>query len=162
MGVVKGRGFFEKLLSAFFDFNRVRHAESRVLPEAAFRAILKRERLRSDRTHSPFSVVVFEVGRTGFGGRSANEIGACLVRRVRSTDDVGWLDGRMSVFLPDTAGAGAWKVAEDACRLLGESDPQRFCTVFSYPILASLETIFEAPPAKVLGVRKARSRIWSR
>ena len=57
-----------------------------------------------------------------------------LRRRLRLTDDAGWLHGRrIGVILPATPASGAWTVVDDVCACIPAGWPLPDCTVYSYP-----------------------------
>jgi lipopolysaccharide/colanic/teichoic acid biosynthesis glycosyltransferase len=96
--------------------------------------ILERERARSDRSGDTLAVVAF-APRCGNNGQDPlGLLVRALQTRVRTTDEVGWLDERrVCVVLPDTGMEGARKVAEDVFQSLPEEVPTPECTVFVYP-----------------------------
>jgi hypothetical protein len=56
-----------------------------------------------------------------------------LPRRVRGTDDLGWLDEcQLGVILPDTSDEGARRVADDICRGLASEMARPACEVFVF------------------------------
>jgi lipopolysaccharide/colanic/teichoic acid biosynthesis glycosyltransferase len=62
----------------------------------------------------------------------------CLIRalkkRVRMTDEIGLLDEhRIGVALPDTTSEGAWVLAHNLLKHLGEGVPYPQCQVYYYP-----------------------------
>jgi hypothetical protein len=63
-----------------------------------------------------------------------------LTRRVRSIDEVGWLDRRhIGVILPYTLPAGAWKLVDDFCQLISNEISPSVCLVYTYPLQRSGE-----------------------
>jgi lipopolysaccharide/colanic/teichoic acid biosynthesis glycosyltransferase len=118
------------MLSKIWNAKQVRALHS----AREFASILNRERDRSDRTGQEFSLVVFEGnGNTGKYS-TARRLVPILARRVRSTDDIGWLkDGRIGVALPHTASDGAWKFVDTVRQANNGKGPLPDCTVFSYP-----------------------------
>src|SRR5687768_12396265 len=99
--------------------------------QAEMQRLLHRERARADRTGTPLSVLVYSC-------RKDLAVVAPLVgmlrRRLRNTDEVGWLDGnRLCAVLPDTPAVGAWKVVDDVARALPADLPLPGCTVYTYP-----------------------------
>ena len=110
-----------------------------IYPKALFIHLVRYERLRCDRLNAPLSLVVIPVSaRDGAGttidGETACNVVSLLVRRVRSSDSVGWLDsGRVAVLLPATALEGARRFVA-----LLLSDLPRQCTpveISTYPQL---------------------------
>jgi lipopolysaccharide/colanic/teichoic acid biosynthesis glycosyltransferase len=99
-----------------------------------FRAILERERARADRNEHQFSVVVFDAVGTQAHSSEAQHLVHVLTKRIRFTDQLGWLDGqRIAVLLPETPAAGAWKLAGDASTALGADGRPPECNVYTYP-----------------------------
>ena len=101
-----------------------------IQPEKEFHGTLERERARADRNGEEFSLVVFGINRRS---DEVVPLATALAGRVRSTDILGWRDGELSVLLPDTPPAGAWKLADEIRqKMLAVSLPVN-CTVFGYP-----------------------------
>lgn len=113
--------------------------------------LLDRERARADRTGSKLSILVFPC-------ENAPDLVPILVEilrsRLRTTDEVGWLDrDSLCAVLPDTPAAGAWKVADDVAHSLSTDLPFAGYLVYTYPdepLGRSGETVetqpAEAPP----------------
>ena len=96
--------------------------------------LLQRERARADRSGDPVAVVAFSPRCREDDEATLAALVSALVARIRSTDDVGWLDEhRICVVLPSTGMEGARKVAENACLALPDNVPTPVCTVFVYP-----------------------------
>jgi len=107
-------------------------ASEYLLTEARFRLLLAKERQRSDRSGSPFSVLAMEL--SSFAPELVHRVNARMQQRLRISDEAGWLDGeRLGIFLPDTPAAGAWKVAADLAELLDEDDCLLRFAVYVYP-----------------------------
>jgi len=105
-----------------------------LLSIAAFRRILDRERARTDRSGLPFSLVAFTPRNLETRHATLMHLAKYLRRRLRCTDDVGWLDAeRIGAVLPGTPASGAWKVADDTCRSFSEECPPPVCEVYTYP-----------------------------
>jgi len=99
-----------------------------------FASILNRERDRADRTEQGFSLVVFEIGTDGENSACARLLVPILTNRVRSTDDIGWLEnGRLGVVLPHTTPDSAWKFVENVRHALNGVTAPIECIVYSYP-----------------------------
>ncbi len=106
----------------------------------SFRAILDRERDRSDRTHAPVALVSLNFKHSGEGEHLIPHTVAFLRKRLRSTDDFGLLaDDRLGVVLPATDSQGAWTVALDVCAAIGCVPRQLNCEVFEYPESTDLD-----------------------
>jgi lipopolysaccharide/colanic/teichoic acid biosynthesis glycosyltransferase len=98
------------------------------------RKVLERERARTDRSGDPFSIITFVPCATEVENATWQCLGRILQERLRSTDEVGWLDdGQLCAVLPGTAGSGAWKVADEVCLRFPEDVPPPICSIFSYP-----------------------------
>ena len=96
-------------------------------------AILDRERMRSDRGNSSFSLLALTLSRHGDQG-DLSALARTLHGRVRATDDAGLLAPRcVGVVLPETPATGAWKLAEDICHLLPPSMRRPDCQVYVDP-----------------------------
>jgi lipopolysaccharide/colanic/teichoic acid biosynthesis glycosyltransferase len=102
-------------------------------PPDQMRRILVRERSRADRTGERLALVSF-APRCPEAERATPVLLAKILRaRLRSTDEVGWLDDRrVAVVLPTTSAAGAWKVADDVCLEFPQDVPPPICTVYAY------------------------------
>jgi lipopolysaccharide/colanic/teichoic acid biosynthesis glycosyltransferase len=116
--------------------NRVRDAKifRGVHSAREFASVLNRERDRADRTNQEFSLAVFEVGIENGKSASARHLVPILTHRIRSTDDIGWLeDGRIGVVMPHTTPEGGWKFVDNVRKAYNGSLPPPDCQVYSYP-----------------------------
>ncbi len=104
-----------------------------------FTRILRRERERADRNGRQFSLLSFEVNHKDRTSRGLIALAEALSRRMRLTDEVGWLDGRIGIFLPETPAQGACKLADDICRMVEASDPAPKYNLYLYPLEPSKE-----------------------
>lgn len=96
--------------------------------------ILERERARTDRSGDGFSLLAFAPPDRRTARATHRRLARILKRRLRWTDEVGWLDGRcIGAMLPCTPPRGAWKVAEDVCSSFPPHVPPPHCTVYEYP-----------------------------
>ena len=103
------------------------------------KALLERERARSDRTLRPFSLVTFRFDPPTVD-RSAIATFARRVRsRLRITDDVGILRDAassryvMGMVLPETGAAGARTLADEVCQLCSSEFETINYDVYVYP-----------------------------
>lgn len=88
-----------------------------IYPVEEFRAILGRERARSDRTGVRLSLIIFDMGDRHTDQTAARCLAHVLTQRMRSIDEVGWFDTwRLGIVLPDTPAEGASKLANDICQ----------------------------------------------
>lgn len=112
------------------------------------RRILARERERADRTAGRFSLVVFSVPSRRHDWDTLVELVRLLQRRLRWTDEAGWLDGRrIGVLLPSTPPQGAWTVADDICLAFSSRVPLPACHVYVYPVRAPQAAVAQAAVA---------------
>jgi len=101
--------------------------------------ILRRERLLADRFGGGFSLLLFSVENFVSGQATLACLAITLKRRLRKTDEVGWLDDRrtlIGVVMHRTPAADAWKVADEICAALLPALPLPKCSVHYYPIHA--------------------------
>lgn len=122
-----------KLTAVLRKFARPRLEDPEgLLDPCQFRRLLERERARADRGGGHFSLLSFTPS-----GHHAGDLGflvSVLKGRLRSGDDIGWLEGRsIGVLLPATSAPGAWKVAKDVCLRFPGTIPAPTCTVYAYP-----------------------------
>jgi lipopolysaccharide/colanic/teichoic acid biosynthesis glycosyltransferase len=94
---------------------------------AVFRCLLRHERNRSARDGSRFTLVVFDVSAMNSNGRDARRLASRIRAKLRTIDEVGWIDaGCIGVLLPATGIEGGRMFAQR----VGEDVP---CTVYGYP-----------------------------
>ncbi len=99
-----------------------------------FRVLVERERARVHRCDDQFSLLAFAVADLRSGWPTLVKTAKILRRRLRITDDAGWLNrGTIGVLLPGTPGWGAWTMADDVCASLPLGIPLPECRVSSYP-----------------------------
>ncbi|MGD0898903.1 MAG: sugar transferase [Thermoguttaceae bacterium] len=99
-----------------------------------FLRMLQRERVRADRSGSSFSLLALGVDRSMRGRATLRHLVRLLKRRLRVTDDAGWLDSRhVGVILPDTPLWGAWTLVDDLCLAFPTDVPLFDCKVYVYP-----------------------------
>ena len=111
-----------------------RRAPSGVHSVEQLRWVLERERARSDRGSRVFSLLAFTLRDRGVDVEALESLLRILQDRLRFYDEVGWLeDGRIGVVLPDTPGAGAWKVADDVVAAYPLTFEPPLCQVYTYP-----------------------------
>jgi lipopolysaccharide/colanic/teichoic acid biosynthesis glycosyltransferase len=99
-----------------------------------FHRAIARERARSDRTGDPFSLVTFQAREAETARETLARLAKILRRRVRWTDEIGWLDRqRLAVALPSTPYEGAVKIADDVCLAFPPSHLPPLCEIYCYP-----------------------------
>jgi lipopolysaccharide/colanic/teichoic acid biosynthesis glycosyltransferase len=139
-----------------------------------FARLLDRERSRSDRNGAAFSLLIYVVRDKDQAVASLACLARILQRRLRLTDDVGWIDRRrIGVLLPETAAAGAWTVADDVACRFPQGIPLPDCRVYSYPSQrrpgerahgngSSRHAAVERPVHAMEGLFMIRLPVWKR
>jgi lipopolysaccharide/colanic/teichoic acid biosynthesis glycosyltransferase len=91
------------------------------------------ERIRSDRSGLPLSLVLIELPTSRATPADFDFLGRVLSDRLRITDSVGLISARcVGVLLPDTPEAGAWKVASEVCEVYPTGEERPDCDVYVY------------------------------
>jgi lipopolysaccharide/colanic/teichoic acid biosynthesis glycosyltransferase len=99
-----------------------------------FRAAMDRERARADRWGQPLSLLSFAAAGSADHGQTLLQIARQLRRRMRATDEAGWLDSRhIGILMPNTPGWGAWTAADEICTAFPDGEPLPECRVYCYP-----------------------------
>jgi lipopolysaccharide/colanic/teichoic acid biosynthesis glycosyltransferase len=115
---------------------RPERISARLNSKDEFDVILKRECARSDRNGRGFSVVAFRAGCQDGNNAFAECLKGVLLQRVRTTDEIGWLDEqRIGVLLYNTSPEGAWDYASHVQGAFAAEGPAPECTVYTYPVL---------------------------
>jgi len=105
-----------------------------------FQLILERERARADRSGDQFSLVVFDFENRDNPSFPIEYLTRVLCSRIRITDSIGWHDEKsIGVILPGTAGEGAWKFADDVCKIMKITASSDTCRVYTYPMLMTVK-----------------------
>jgi lipopolysaccharide/colanic/teichoic acid biosynthesis glycosyltransferase/GGDEF domain-containing protein len=95
--------------------------------------ILDRERMRSDRGTSSFSLVEFTFD-SACKTHELSALAKIFRQRIRATDDAGRLSQkRVGIVLPETQADGAWRLAEDVLQRLPADVRRPECEVYTYP-----------------------------
>ena len=111
-----------------------RARQARILSAGELRTVIERERAIVDRHGNGFSLLAFDVENATLEDASIQHLVRTLRCRVRSTDELGWLDGqRIAVVLPYTSSDAARKFADDVCKLVASPALPPTYTVYSYP-----------------------------
>jgi lipopolysaccharide/colanic/teichoic acid biosynthesis glycosyltransferase len=111
-----------------------------------FRALLERERLRSDRSGAVFSLAAFTIGPPNDSG-GEHTLARILRERLRALDDAGLLaDGRIAALLPETPPRGAWALADDILLRYEQTGGRIRCEVFAYPACREFRFDLAAQP----------------
>ena len=102
--------------------------------KARFQEALERERARADRWERPLSLLSLGVADSRQGKKTLQQVARILSRRMRLTDEAGWLDHRhVGILMPNTPGWGAWTLADEICLEFPDSVPLPQCKVYCYP-----------------------------
>jgi lipopolysaccharide/colanic/teichoic acid biosynthesis glycosyltransferase len=102
---------------------------------AQMQRVLHRERARTERTGEALAVVVFTPSQPHVCRESLALLARTLRRRLRVTDDAGWMDElSVAAVLPGTKAAGAWTVARAICDHLPVELMPLLCTVYCTPL----------------------------
>jgi lipopolysaccharide/colanic/teichoic acid biosynthesis glycosyltransferase len=119
-----------RLLARILPALRTLTTDGRVRSAADFRATLRRECIRADRAGREFSLLVLSLPPSGT--RAAL---AFLGRRLRETDEIGWMEGgALGCLLTETPREGAQRVAAQVLdRLQQDGIAPRAHTLFTYP-----------------------------
>ena len=98
-----------------------------------FLQILKSERARADRYSHEFSLAFFYLENMDSSDDTLRRLSRVIARRVRYTDQVGWLDRySFTVLLPDTSAHDARKLAHEISNAIAETDSPPACRVYTY------------------------------
>ncbi|OGC94617.1 MAG: hypothetical protein A2W25_09325 [candidate division Zixibacteria bacterium RBG_16_53_22] len=119
----------------FFKGKNKKNTLGGIYSDDAFRAILEREKARSERTGQIFSIVLFEC-KNGNGTNVATltRLGNDITRRIRKSDEVGWYDGnRIGTILAGSSTERAWQFVEAIKETIEGVDPGLICSVYTYP-----------------------------
>jgi lipopolysaccharide/colanic/teichoic acid biosynthesis glycosyltransferase len=96
--------------------------------------LLERERDRTDRSGTPFAMIVFQANDAGTRRDVHSSLLRVLAERLRISDEFGYLDRwRLAVVLPATSPSGAWTVVDDVSLKLPADLPLPQCDVYAYP-----------------------------
>lgn len=91
--------------------------------------VLRREQYRADRNGSVFALLSIALPCD-----DVRPISDILQRRLRITDDAGWLHlGEIGVLLPETSGQGAWQLARSLAAELPADYPRPEFDVYVHP-----------------------------
>ncbi len=98
-----------------------------------FKALLRHERSRSSRDGSEFSLAVFDVSSAVAGRNGMKRITDVLREKMRSIDEMGWLDVRsIGVLLPVTNRQGGRRFAARVSESVSDG-PSLSWSVYTYP-----------------------------
>ena len=120
-------------------FKRVVQAKDKYLlsslrSRSEMQTILTYQRSLADRHGQEFSLVVFSQQRPQASGEELGRLADVVLRRCRSTDEVGWFEeDQIGAILPCTPIDGAWKFADGVCKIMAKTSTVPVCTVYAYP-----------------------------
>lgn len=115
-----------------FSPNRAAELRSPLHSDVDLNAALLHEQARSDRSGRGFAELVFEC--QGMDQTIIQRLWTVIHRRVRRTDIIGWISNQgIGIVLPETSGAGAWKLADDIHQLMHRPLRSLPCKVYDYP-----------------------------
>jgi lipopolysaccharide/colanic/teichoic acid biosynthesis glycosyltransferase len=98
------------------------------------RELLYRERVRANRSGQPVALLALVLPGAGRQEATLRHLERVLRRRLRCTDEAGWLrEGCVGLILPGTSAEGALTLADDICRSFPEHLPPPVCAVHAYP-----------------------------
>jgi lipopolysaccharide/colanic/teichoic acid biosynthesis glycosyltransferase len=106
-----------ELLKIFQEINRTDQQNGRrvLLSEEQFRTLVLHECARCDRNCHQFSLIQIDL-RTEEGRRAEAGLIKKILKRIRTTDEAGWLDSNsLGIFLPETNREGARVFIADIC-----------------------------------------------
>jgi hypothetical protein len=121
-------------LNTIFKASRDLSELGRLYPEDLLFQAMERERARADRWEQPLALLSLGVVSAREGKRTLKEAVRILARRLRLTDEAGWLDRRhIGILMPNTPGWGAWTLADEICLEFPVSIPLPRFDVYCYP-----------------------------
>jgi lipopolysaccharide/colanic/teichoic acid biosynthesis glycosyltransferase len=105
-----------------------------LLPPASFHDLLRKERSRSNRDGSDFSLVLYNVRTEALDHRAVDLVARSIRERMRSIDQIGWFNEQsIGVLLPVTNLQGARRFANRVCESTKVRGPSLQWIVHSYP-----------------------------
>jgi PleD family two-component response regulator len=101
----------------------------------SFMDLLQQERARVHRNGRPFSLILFRLSEHADSEKTVHPaLFPTIVKRVRNIDQVGLYDhDHIGLLLPQTAGEGAKKIADELFRVPAIASHISDCEVFVYP-----------------------------
>jgi lipopolysaccharide/colanic/teichoic acid biosynthesis glycosyltransferase len=140
---MRGKGGAAMKTKSWSFANPLRHIRRsrtlrRIHPPVFLRDVIERERGRADRLGQFFSLILFDIDSGNrMCGSNIQRLVLALARRIRVTDEMGWLDDRcLAAVLPGTPSEGAGKMAADVdAKVVSEvpGGPFYRYTVYTYP-----------------------------
>jgi lipopolysaccharide/colanic/teichoic acid biosynthesis glycosyltransferase len=120
--------------TTLFSSFRHKRLQSCLYNTDEFSAVLKRERTRVDRNGHMFSLVVFDIGKKPQKTIILRNIIRLIVRRLRTSDEIGWIDeGRIGVLLIHTPMEGARIFAEAILDMVSSESSSLDYDIYIYP-----------------------------
>jgi hypothetical protein len=128
---------------------RPRQTTCGIMAAGEFGRALEVEQLRTNQSGLGFCLLVLTVPPGCENRRCVAALASALLRRLRTTDIVGWLgEGRIGVLLPYTSADGAWVVANKLCWEVPTEIRPPACAVYTHHQWADASA----------GTRKSRQR----
>jgi hypothetical protein len=123
---------------------RARRTIRSLLTPEQMNAAIRRESARVDRKAGGALVLVLFRFTGTCTSPSTMRLAKTILHRIRVTDDVGWFDAwHVGALLPDTAPAGAWRLAQHVCDRMTKRGRRPHVTMYSYggdPVTEADET----------------------
>ena len=121
-------------LGSFFNGVREMHEFRGLDTVDRFRDAIDRECARADHWEQSLALLSLGVTDGRRGEKTLQQLARILSRRMRLSDDAGWLDSRhIGILMPNTPGWGAWTLADEICLEFPDSLPLPQCKVYCYP-----------------------------
>lgn len=112
---------------------RIRRTIRSLLTAEQMNFAIQRESMRVDRRPQSSLVLVLFHFSGAPTAPSTMRLVKSILHRVRITDDVGWFDEQhVGVILPDTAPAGAWRLAQQVCDRVARHSNRPHVVMYSY------------------------------
>ena len=112
---------------------RVKRTIRSLLTPEQMSGAIRRESARVDRKAGAALVLVLFRFTGSCTSPSTMRLAKTILHRIRVTDDVGWFDAwHVGVLLPDTAPAGAWRLAQQICDRTAKRGRRPHVTMYSY------------------------------
>lgn len=99
-----------------------------------FHVELERRQAMAQRDHHRFTLLIFHVQAPGAGQIETKKLAVALIRRIRSTDELGWMSNhQLGVILPDSSTLNAAGLADEVRRLAQKESTAVQYTVYAFP-----------------------------
>jgi hypothetical protein len=113
---------------------RIKRTLRSLLTPEQLNLAIQRESLRVDRKEDSSLVLLLFRFAGDVNAPSTMRLAKTILHRIRVTDDIGWFDEQhLGVLLPDTAPAGAWRLAQQICDRVARRAPRPHIVMYCYP-----------------------------